>query len=291
MKQTTKIQLSVAIMSTLFATQSYSQGLYISAGGGYGFSMASDSSFSAIDHTINSTGSATVETYKISNGTGSFGRGLQFGATVGYMFSENIGAELNVGYLVGSKITKTDTELKNNGDTYSSTKTSSGNMLRLTPALRFSVGKDKLKPYMRVGLVIGVGSKIVSTYSSTDFNASNGKTNIDQSEMAITGGISMGFAAGIGVNYMFKDKVGIFAELGIISQAWAPSKSVLTKSTSNGADNLPFMTTSQKETDYVNSYTTTSSTFSPGTPSTALKMNTPFSSVGINVGVHLAFGK
>lgn len=291
MKQTTKIQLSVAIMSTLFATQSYSQGLYVSAGGGYGFSMAPNSSFSATDYTRNPSGLGTVETYKISNGTGSFGRGLQFGATVGYMFSENIGAELNVGYLVGSKITNTDTELKNNGDTYSSTATASGNMLRLTPALRFSVGKDKLKPYMRVGLVIGVGSKIVSTYSSTDFNSSNGKTNIDQSEMAVTGGVSMGFAAGIGVNYMFSDKVGIFAELGIISQAWAPSKSVLTKSTSNGADNLPFMTTSQKETDYVNSYTTTSGTFSPGTPSIQLKQYAPFSSVGINVGVHLAFGK
>ena len=291
MKQTTKIQLSVAIMSTLFATQSYSQGLYVSAGGGYGFSMAPNSSFSAIDYTRNPSGSGTVETYKISNGTGSFGRGLQFGATVGYMFSENIGAELNVGYLVGSKITNTDTELKNNGDTYSSIATASGNMLRLTPALRFSLGKDKLKPYMRVGLVIGVGNKIVSKYSSTNFDVSNGKTNIDQSEMAITGGVSMGFAAGIGVNYMFSDKVGIFAELGIISQAWAPSKSVLTSSTSNGADNLQFMTTSQKETDYVNSYTTTSGTFSPGTPSTQLKQYTPFSSVGINVGVHLAFGK
>jgi outer membrane protein W len=291
MKQTTKIQLSVAIMSTLFATQANAQGLYVSAGGGYGFSMAPNSSFSANDYTRNPSGIGTVETYKISNSTGSFGRGVQFGATVGYMFSENIGAELNIGYLVGSKITTTDKELKNNGDTYSSTATASGNMLRLTPALRFSVGKDKLKPYMRVGLVIGVGNKIATTFSSTDFNASNGKTNIDQSEMALTGGVSMGFAAGIGVNYMFSDKVGIFAELGIISQAWAPSKSVLTKSTSNGADNLPFMTTSQKETDYVSSYTTTSGTFSPGTPSVALKQYTPFSSVGINVGVHLAFGK
>ena len=290
MKQTTKMQLSVAIISTLFASQAYSQ-LYVSAGGGYGFSMAPNSSFSATEYTRNTSSSATVDTYKISNGTGSFGRGLQFGATVGYMFSENIGAELNVGYLLGSKITSTDNELKNNGDTYSSTATASANMLRLTPALRFSVGKDKLKPYMRVGLVIGVGSKISTTFSSNDFHASNGKTDINESEMAVTGGVSMGFAAGVGVKYMFSEKVGIFAELGMISQAWAPSKSVLTKSTTNGVDNLPFLTTSQKETDYSSSYTTTSNIFSPGLPSTALKQYTPFSSVGVNVGVHLSFGK
>jgi outer membrane protein W len=290
MKQTTKMQLSVAIFSTLFATQAYSQ-LYVSAGGGYGFSMAPNSSFSGTEYTRNPSGTGTVETYKISNGTGSFGRGLQFGATVGYMFSENIGAELNVGYLLGSKITSTDNELKNNGDTYSSTATTSGNMLRLTPALRFSVGKDKLKPYMRVGLVIGVGNKISTTFSSTDFHSSGGYTNTDQSEMAVTGGVSMGFAAGVGVKYMFSEKVGIFAELGMISQAWAPSKSVLTKSTTNGVDNLPFLTTSQKETDYSTSYTTSSNTFSPGLPSTALKQYTPFSSIGVNVGVHLSFGK
>ena len=159
MKQTTKIQLSVAIMSTLFATQSYSQGLYISAGGGYGFSAAGNSSFASTENTSNTATLNNTYTYKISNGTGSFGRGAQFGATVGYMFSENIGAELNIGYLLGSKNTNTNYETKFNG-TYSSTDTYSGKMLRLTPALRFSVGKDKLKPYMRVGLVIGVGGKI-----------------------------------------------------------------------------------------------------------------------------------
>jgi hypothetical protein len=194
-----------------------------------------------------------------------------------------------MGFLIGSKITATEKDTKTNGS-FTSTNNASGSMMRFTPALRFSVGKDKLKPYMRVGLVIGVGGKIKYDNTSTDVNTSSGKTTIDIEEGNYSGGVSLGFAAGVGVNYMVSDKLGIFAEMGIITQSWAPSKAVITKSTSDGIDNLPFMTTSQKETNFESSYTN-NGTSSSGVPSTALKVNTPFSSFGINVGVHLAFGK
>lgn len=291
MKRIIKTQFAIVIISIIFATKAYGQkGLYLNVGGGYGIGIAANSNAASYDH-IESSGS---NTQKISNGSGSFGKGVQFGATVGFMFSENIGAELNVGYLVGTKSTQTI-----NQDNYlmppfmvssSYENKMSGNMFRLTPALKFSVGKDKLKPYMRIGLVIGMAGKIKNeiTRSRPSFN---GVQIVTEQESSMTGGVSIGLSAGLGANYKLNDKLGIFAEIAFISQSWAPNKSLLTKYTENGVDQLSSMTTNQKETIYLNSYTEVFGPSNPNVPAQALKTAMPFSSIGLNIGVQLSFGE
>lgn len=51
------------------------------------------------------------------------------------------------------------------------------------------------------------------------------------------------------------------------------------------------MTTYEKETTYLNSYTQVSGPINTSVPDQALKIAMPFSSVGLNVGVQLSFGK
>lgn len=262
-------------------THTHSQKLYVTIGGGYGLSTAPNSAYSSVNSTRNLTGS----TNEISNSTGSFGRGMQFSGTFGYMFTENIGAELNIGYLLGSKITST-----NKSDGYLSYESSSsGNMLRLTPTIRISVGKQKIKPYMRFGLVIGMLSKIKYSSVANFTYSTTGQLSNEETEGYSSGGVSLGFSAGFGANYKLTDHVSIFAEIGLISQAWAPKKSVTTKYMSNGIDRLATMNINEKETEYVSSYDNSSSSIS--TPTKRLKTYTPFSSIGINIGIHLAFGK
>lgn len=269
---------SITITPTVKA---HSRKLYITIGGGYGLSTAPNSAYASVNSTRNLTGS----TNEILNSTGSFGRGMQFNGTFGYMFTENIGAELNIGYLLGSKITNTS---KSNGYIFYEA-SSSGNMLRLTPTVRISVGKNKIKTFMRFGLVIGMLSKIEYSSVANFTYSSTGQLSNEETEGYSSGGVSLGFSAGLGANYKLTDRLSVFAEIALISQAWAPKKSVTTKYISNGIDRLATMNISEKESEYVSSYDNASS--STSTPTKRLKNYTPFSSIGINIGIHLAFGK
>ena len=76
-------------------------------------------------------------------------------------------------------------------------------------------------------------------------------------ETEYSGGISFGFAGGIGADFMFNESIGIFTEVSINTQSWAPKKSKYTKYIDDGVDQLPSMTTSEIETEYVDSYTYT----------------------------------
>jgi hypothetical protein len=250
--------------------------MYVSIGGGYGLTSAPNSGYAGT-----TTTSSNPTMHEISNSSGSFGRGIQFGGTFGYMFTQNMSAELNVGYLLGSKITHTETSSRGLFDE----EKVSGNMLRLAPSIKLSVGKKNIQPYLRFGLVIGLIPKITSVYTYT--NVISPYTEEDQ--ITYSGGTSIGFSAGLGANYKLNDRIGVFVEFSLISQAWAPTKSVMTKATVNGVDQLPLMTISQKEKEFVNSYE--QGIYDPNVPTKSLKTYMPFSSIGINAGVLLSIGK
>ena len=284
-KFTTRIttQLVVACFVTLFATNSHAQGIYFNIGGGYGL-PAAPNLISTTDDNSTNNGNSTTHNYKLVKGGGSFGKGIQLGAIVGYMFTENVGAELGIGYLAGGKSTSKDQSTSSNGtSTYEGT--ISGSMIRFTPALRFSAGHGNIRPYARTGLVIGVGAKVKTVEKDNESN--NGVPILIETEQRFSGGLSLGFACGVGINCKLNKNIGMFAELGVITQSWAPKKSVITKDVENGIDQLPNMTTNDKETEYVTSYTETYPNTNTASPSKSLKMNMPFSSAGINVGVHI----
>src|SRR2546421_63968 len=93
----------------------HSQGGYLNIGMGYAFPSA-----------IQNLGTTQVgSTQELV--VGSFGKGLNFGATIGYMMNENIGVELAFSYLSGGEYTFIDT--------LDITEKVSGSMIRLIPAL------------------------------------------------------------------------------------------------------------------------------------------------------------
>ena len=84
----------------------------------------------------------------------------------------------------------------------------------------------------------------------------------------------------------------VYTEFGFIAQSWSPKKAELTKLTVNGVDKLPTLTASEKEVEFVDSYSySNAGPGNPSTPSKSLKMYVPLSSVGLNVGLHFRFGK
>lgn len=271
---------SLLIFSTLFATvlcshDADAQNVYFGVGGGYATGLASQTM------TFNETGFTNNEHfYETVKGT--YGKGINFGMFAGYMFNPNISAEFGISYLAGGK-TKRHYVKESSGieDLVLSAK-----MIRITPSLRMTAGDGKMKPYMRIGMVVGVAGKITEndTWTDTGCNCGNSETTWEY-----TGGVSFGATSAFGGNYTINEKISLFGELNFIAQSWAPEKGLMTKSMFNGADELPNKTTNQKEIDFVKSYTTTSPT-NTSAPTTQMKNYSSFSSIGINIGLTYSFG-
>ena len=80
-------------------------------------------------------------------------------------------------------------------------------------------------------------------------------------------------------------------EVCFIAQAWAPTKGKLTLYKLNGQDKLSTLTVSDRETEYSSTLSGTNTNPDPNSPSKQLKSYLPMSSVILNVGYHLTFGK
>ncbi|HLG35354.1 MAG TPA: outer membrane beta-barrel protein [Bacteroidia bacterium] len=242
---------AIAVMLSCAFNNASAQGAYVTAGLGYGLPSPT---------TVIGT---TTSTTSAENILGSYGKGINFGVGVGYMFTENIGAEIGFSYLSGAEYEYTilDSAFLQTGHT-------SGKIMRLMPALKVTAGKDNFL-YAKFGLVLGFGGEIKS-----DLAGSFGGFTISQNATS-EGGSSMGWVAALGADFPINDMISIYAELNSISQTWAPDKST-------NIVTLGSLTTTVNTTydDQVSATSTNAS----------LKEYLPFSSFGINAGVKIAFG-
>lgn len=278
------ITIGTALFTTSLTTQA--QGVYFGVGGGYGFPAAK---LSLLDDS-KSTYNGSSSTYENTSHPISLGRGINAGLYFGYMLNKNIGAELGASYLIGSKNVFTN-ESTNTATSYhyKTEMTWKGRMIRLVPTIRMTTGEKKLHPYMKVGFIIGVGSKVFTeTHSqNVDFSSSS----IIDENWEYSGGMSFGFHGGLGLNYMVNDKIGIFAEVAGNYQNWAMKKGSMTKYTVNGVNELGTLDIDDREIEFVNSYTETSSgPPNPNQASKTTKFFLPFSSIGVNLGLQISFG-
>ena len=275
--KTTQILFLTAIAGTIaMGIQCVdAQEAYVNIGLGYGINAASQT----MQYT-ETLSSDTIATYKGTHG--SLGKGLNFGVSVGYMFNKNVGAELGISYLKGSQIKSTYTDY-----TYIFTNlqtlTTQANMLRITPTIVIATGEGTLCPYAKAGLVIGMIGKTTDKY--TDNIGSYAYEETRES----SGGVAIGFASALGLK-IEGGHMSIFGELAMISQSWAPTKNIMTESKYKGVDQLASMTTYQKETNYVDSYTVTT-TPDQNSPRQNTKQYLPMSSFGINIGVRISIEK
>jgi hypothetical protein len=88
--------------------------------------------------------------------------------------------------------------------------------------------------------------------------------------------------AGIGFSYKLNEKFGLFSEIKMNNLSYSPKWYRLKKETINGEDITALR---QKNTELVNSYSTSYS----GESSVNIKEAFPFSSVGLSVGIKYNF--
>ncbi len=247
----------------------YAQGLYVGLDVGYALKMGSASNEQRTD-------AGSSRTYKTINY--SLGKGFDAGLLIGYMFNKNVGAELGASYLIGGKTIITD-KTDDEGSIRTREYTSKARMLRLNPSIVVAAGFEKIDPYAKFGLLIGIGS-ILREYTNKAGN------DVYIEKQKDKGGVAFGLTAALGVDYNLNEQFAIFAEINMENMSYSPSKGELTEANQNGSDRLEAMTTSEKKFEYVNDYTYDfSNPPSSSEASKSTKFREPFGSIGLNIGV------
>lgn len=263
----------LAILSNLVLNRVYGQGAFITMHTGYGLKTSSQNYFYNYTEGENSY---TEEQVNVS-----LGQGLDLGASIGYMFNEHIGTDLGISYLIGSKRTAHDIYM----DPYFGNSTTDysmyANMLRINPSIVISGGSRKLSPYAKFGILFGSGTVKYEINAVED-------NEVLSMKMKMNGGLSVGLTSGIGANLKINDKMALFGEIQAINMSYSPTKGKLTELTEAGVDLLPELTTSEKETEFVDSHTFNyENPPSDSKPSQELKQKLPFGSVGFNLGIRM----
>jgi opacity protein-like surface antigen len=269
MKKVTLSLLMVFAVS-LFANDLFGQGAYIKFSPGYGFALSS-----AVMYTNYTEGHDN--TYE--QVYGSLGKGLNIGAAFGYMFHKNIGFELGLNYLLGSKVKGVyDSDGLIEDDDVSA------RMLRIMPSVVISSGLEKVEPYAKVGMVVGLLGSITNNQALeyTDYNLEASMV------MKMNGGIAIGLNASLGVLFNLSESIAFFGEIATVSMSYSPTKGEVTEFIVDGEDGLSDMHTSEKEYEYLD--VVIDDPDPPvSKPTQSLKTKFPFGSIGPNFGIQISF--
>jgi opacity protein-like surface antigen len=263
--------------SSFQANAQMKKGAYVGVNVGYATSSAGATNVLNVQNSSNTTTVDEVEAIKFS-----FGKGANAGLSFGYMFNENIGAELGIQYLMGGKTKYTNTTTStfvnstNNGEV-------AAKMVQIKPTIVLATSMKNITPYAKIGMVIGSGKiteKNNSTFGTTTPSTSNRK-------IEYKGGTALGFTAAVGLNFSVSKSLSLSGELNMVNMQYSPKKGTITEYFENGVDKLSTLSVSNKETEYSNKVNDTPT---PSTvPSKGTTITMPFGSIGINVGVKYNF--
>jgi len=252
----------------------FAQGPYLKIHDGYGLKMSSQniSYYDFWSLTVSS------QTYNAKQIYVSLGKGLNFGGAIGYMFTKNIGAELGITYLIGGKNKAQD---KSQYTDETKDYTLSSKMLRINPSFILSSDFKNIEPYAKFGILFGYGS-IKYEYNYNSYG------DVQYWTETLNGAIAIGLNAGVGLSYKLNSHLSLFGEIIMVNLSYAPTNGKITKATYDGTDVLPYYTTSEKETIFVDSYTS-DGTSDTTQPAKTLKQKFPFGSIGFNAGLKFSF--
>jgi hypothetical protein len=141
--------------------------------------------------------------------------------------------------------------------------------------------------HTRFGLFMPVSGKVLMTDSDSDVADDGSNVQMDM-EIESKPSMSFGFTAALGYGMELSDQMTFFAELQYNAISVKSGSSIITKYEVAGQDQLVNMTTSQIETTYVDSVDG-AATQDPNSASESLRSTSPFSSLGVNVGITFNF--
>lgn len=267
-----KTKCILFLVLTLLVLGTNAQSIYFRGGLGPAICTAPHMAYQFTSISNGESNEFTVEAKR-----GGLGNGLPIVVAAGYYFSENFGVEMGIDYFFGFSAKTVDDD---HGIT--STYKDHGAMLALVPAFVIRINSDKIKPYARLGLMVGVLNSEKYTLETSD----------NHMAFAIKdyGGIAIGAQAAMGAEFPLSDLVSLFGEVNMDGISWAPKKGKFTEHSTNGTDDLGSMTTKDKTWIYKKTINSTD-VITDDDPDQNSLVNYSFAKVGIIFGVKINIGK
>lgn len=235
--------------------------------GGYGVGLAT-SNASNYKASSDPNSSNTIEKYTTVKNE--FGKGLNLQMNATYMFNENIGLDLGLSYLMGSKVITLD---ENTTSTQEST--TQLNMYRMLPSLVVATSLNDVNLYMKFGFNVGTGNMEMNMINTSAQQYATAK---------LSGGYSLGTQAAVGMDFPISDNIKITGEIYYVSSNYAPTFLEITKMDMGGVNYLDNITVSEKQTNLVDNYIDNGNN-DKTKPSTGLKEYYTVGSVGLQIGL------
>lgn len=240
----------VLFVSVLSTTVARAQTFYFNANAGYGF--ASSSSLMIVK----------TDNAKVQGVYGTLGEGPRVGAAAGYMIDQNIGFEVAGIYLLGSEVEASS------GQGLATALKYSGTGILIHPSFVLSVTMKSVRPYAKFGAAIG--------FLQVEEQDILGGT---RTRVEFTGGVSIGYQAGVGLVFGAGRALQLFAEASLVSMSFGPSQAELTEYSINGVNQLPNLT---------NRTITLEESYSVGATQVSIRPRFQFSAIGILAGVRVS---
>ncbi len=275
-------------IATSFNYNALAQSVYFDLSPGYALNLMPDA---PNDVYMNSL--TTYAPLKIS---GSFGKGWNYGANVGFFVTPYLAVELGFNQLSGGTYSSSQYLRLNDSQSITLDESNHGNMFRFCPMIKYSTFDGKILPfvnntardggswveyYIKFGFIIGVSNSITSNQTITKTDTT---TSLAYNATTVySGGSSTGYNFRFGVSFKQNDNIFLFAEASFLSQYFIPQHSEITSYTYGGTDILNTLSASQRETNYITTYTSIHNTGKG--PTQAAAKSYPFSSIGLNVGI------
>ncbi|MBS1565773.1 MAG: hypothetical protein JST39_15400 [Bacteroidetes bacterium] len=266
------------LLLTLFYTCSRAQRSWeLRIGGGYGFSTASQILLNGYNYYSSSTNWSS-NTWTVNS---SLGRAVQANADITWWLHRYLGVTVGAGWQsTPSAIKGTSNSIGIDFGSSTTEKWESKAMMAMA-GIALKIPDTKLQPYMRMGLLLPVYSRLVNSAevtSSSMIGVSHGS-----SERIFRLRNTAGYSAAIGISPSAGKHLRLFAEISLQSLAPLAKHSELTRSVVNDVDQMPMMTTNIKEIDYVKKMD--NNTYDPNKPSQEPTFSLPYSSIGLRAGV------
>lgn len=271
----------------LFGTGSLqAQNLYVRAGAGYAFPHAGQVSgmstgtqtfLSYINGSLSTGGSSGTE-FKIKKS--SFSSGVYVRLAGGYMFTRNVGLDLEGSVNLAPNEHTFTTNTNSPGITYTTTYTQKAKTpVLLTPAIVLQAGPENVNVYTRVGIVLPLSTSTEENYT-TRYNDSSNRTTAIKSELKTR--FALGLSAALGAKWKIAKILSIWSEMSLLSMSLYARQSEITEYSTNGVNNISLLPQDQKTYRYEFSgnmnNTNTNRTYS-----------VPFSNIALNIGISFDF--
>ena len=251
-------------------------------GFGYAFPIAGGDAavYNSFLQPISGTESSDGVTSTYNLKKASYAAGLHGNLSIGCMLNQHLGVELGaIAGLAMKKYNFSFTSTQANTP-YTDEFTSYARLpLILTPSIVVSTGDKKISAYARVGLAIAIAGKIITGEHYKDTSGEIATI------FEVKNYPSLGFTGAAGARYKLNNSLNLWIEANGLLMNLDPKKGAYTSWVQDGYQVLSQVNTSDTHFEYTHSFS--NKIGSPNVASKALAFSTPFSNIGISLGLSM----